>query len=107
MKKIKLVEFTKFLGCIIDQKFTWQRHISYVSLKISKSLYALRQVKYKLPRDTLVALYYSLVYSHLTYCNIMWGCASTTVLQELLLLQNLAVRIITKSKLFISHFSSI
>jgi len=82
-ERIKQVEFTKFLGVIIDQKFTWQRHISYVSLKISKSLYALRHVKFKLPRKSLVALYYSIIYPHLTYCNIMWGCASVTVLQEL------------------------
>src|ERR1700730_12867913 len=96
-ERIKQVEFTKFLGVIIDQKFTWQRHISYVSLKISKSLYALRQVKFKLPRKSLVALYYSIIYPHLTYCNIMWGCASVTVLQELLLLQKRAIRITNKS----------
>jgi len=105
-ERIKQVEFTKFLGVIIDQKFTWQRHISYVSLKVSKSLYALRQVKFKLPRETLLALYYSLVYSHLTYCNMIWGCASPTVLQELLLLQKRAIRIINKSS-YLSHTSPI
>ena len=105
-ERIKQVEFTIFLGVIIDQKFTWQRHISYVSIKISKSLYALRQVKFKLPRKSLVALYYSIIYPHLTYCNIMWGCASVTILQELLLLQKRAIRTINKSS-YLAHTAPI
>ena len=84
----------------------WQRHSSYVSLKVSKSLYALRQVKFKLPGKTLVALFYSNFYSHLTYCNIMWGCASVTILHELLVLQKRASRIINKSD-YLSHTSPI
>ena len=66
----------------------------------------MRQVKFKLPTKTLVALYYSLVYPHLNYCNIMWGCASPTVLQELLLLQKRAIRIINKSS-YLSHTAPI
>jgi len=53
-----------------------------------------------------VALYYSIVYPHLIYCNIMWGCASVTVLQELLFLQKRAIRIINKSS-YLAHTSPI
>lgn len=95
--KIAQVEFTKFLGVIIDKKFTWKHHIAHVSLKISKSLYALRQLKYKLPKKTLLSLYFSLVYSHLSYCNIVWGSASASNQTELFLLQKRAIRIISKS----------
>ena len=105
-ERIKQVEFTKFLGVIIDQKFTWQRHISHVSLKVSKSLYALRQVKFKLPRESLLLLYYSLVHSHLNYCNIIWGNASSSTLRELLLLQKRAIRIVNKSS-YLSHTAPI
>ena len=104
--RIEQVEYTKFLGIIIDKRFTWQRHISSVTLKVSKSLYALTRLKFKLPRHTLVILYSSLVFSHLSYCNIMWGCASTSALQELLVLQKRAIRIINKSN-YLSHTSPI
>ena len=35
---ISRVETTKFLGVIIDEKLKWQHHISYVALKLAKSL---------------------------------------------------------------------
>ena len=35
---ISRVETTKFLGVIIDEKLKWQRHTSYVALKLAKSL---------------------------------------------------------------------
>ena len=47
------VEFTKFLGVIFDKKLTWQRHVSYISNKIARSLYVLNRLKYKLPINAL------------------------------------------------------
>src|SRR5690349_2218320 len=71
---ISSVEFTQFLGIIIDHKLSWQRHVTYISLKISKFLYVLWRLKFKLPKNCLLSLYYSLVYPHLNYCIIVWGC---------------------------------
>ena len=90
------VEYTKFLRVFIDKKLTWQRHITYISTKISRSLYVLNRLKFKLPTNALFSLYYSLIYPHLIYCNILWGCAAKSVLNELFLLQKRAVRIINK-----------
>ena len=47
--------------------------------------------------DTLIVLYYSLIYSFLNYCSITWGNTYSTTLQPLTLLQKRAVRIITFS----------
>ena len=47
---ISRMDHTKFLGVIIDHKLTWQRHIDYIALKISKSLSVLSRLKYKLPK---------------------------------------------------------
>ena len=103
---ISKVEFTKFLGVIIDQKLTWKQHISYLALKLSKSIGILNRLKYKLPKRCLLTLYYSLVYPHLTYCNIIWGGACKTILKDLEVLQKRAVRIIAKSN-YLSHTSNI
>jgi len=93
-ENISRVDYTKFLGVIIDNKLTWQRHVDYIALKISKSLSVLSRLKYKLPKSCLLTLYYCLVYPQLNYCTIIWGCASKTLINKLLLLQKRAVRII-------------
>jgi len=38
-----------------------------------------------------------MIHCHLTYCNILWGCAATATLHKLMILQNRAVRLITRS----------
>jgi hypothetical protein len=96
------VEYTKFLGVIIDKKLTWQRHVTYISNKIAKSLYVLNRLKHKLPSYALCSLYYSLIYPHLIYCIILWGCAAKSILNELLILQKRAVRILNKCP-YLSH----
>ena len=88
------VDNTKFLGVLVDQKFTWKRHVLYISSKISRTLYLLNRLKYKLSQSSLLSLYNSLVYPQLNYCNILWGCASKSVLNHLVLLQKRAIRII-------------
>ena len=95
-------EYTKFLGVIIDKKLTWQRHVTHISNKIAKSLYVLNRLKYKLPSYALCSLYYSLIYPHLVYCIILWGCAAKSLLNELLILQKRAVRILNKCP-YLSH----
>ena len=39
-----------------------------------------------------------MMYPYLTYCNIVWGTASASTLQRLVVLQNRAVRLVTRSK---------
>ena len=78
------VNQTKFLGVMIDQKFTWSHHITYISAKISKSLYILNRLRNKLNSESLLSIYYSLV--HHSYCNILWGGAFKSVMHDLFLL---------------------
>ena len=50
-------------------------------------------------RSTMIVfkcLYYSLIYSHLSYCTVSWGCTYLTKLNCLLLLQKSLLRIITQ-----------
>jgi len=52
------------------------------------------RLKRKLNKNCLITLYYSFVYPHLNYCIILWGSASKTTLNNLLLLQKRAARLI-------------
>jgi len=68
-----------------------------VALKLAKSLGILYRLKTKLPKSCLLTVYYSLIYPHLTYCNIVWGGAAKAIINELVVLQKRAIRIITNS----------
>jgi len=91
------VTSTKFLGVILDNKFTWKKHIDAVSNKISQQIGILKKVKYKLSQVSLKMLYDSFIQSHLYYCTIMWGAAYNTNLIHLQSLQKQAIRVITFS----------
>ena len=79
-QKIEQVLSTKFLGVWVDSKLTWQQHIDHVSMKISKALYLLNRIKHKVPKSSLLSLYYSIIYPHFNYCVIVWGAASKTLI---------------------------
>ena len=95
---LEQVEHTKFLGIFVDAKLNWKKHIEYIAMKISKGLGALGRVRNILPQNALLMLHNTMVYPYLTYCNIVWGTASASTLQRLVVLQNRAVRLVTRSK---------
>ena len=85
---------TKFLGMHIDDSFSWKNHIVYVNSKMSRALFAIKQVKNILPCETLKTLYYTLVHPHLSYGLLAWGNASNSFTNKTFLLQKRSLRII-------------
>lgn len=91
------MESTKFLGVYIDQHFTWKTHINVISKKIAKSIGLIYRASFYLHKNSLLSLYYVLIYPYLTYCNLIWASTYITNLQQVYLLQKRVVRLITKS----------
>ena len=104
---IHLVTCTKFLGIYIDEDLEWSAHIDHVAKKISSGCYAIRSAKHLLSAENLRALYFSLVHSHLSYGNMVWGSAYQFKLKRLVQLQNKCVRHICKLSYNESTSSSI
>ena len=90
----------KFLGVHLDEKLNWKNHITTVSNKINRGIFALNQVKNILPFDSLRTLYYTLIHSHMIYCLEVWGNSSS--MNKIVKLQKRAIRIIHK-KSYRSH----
>ena len=65
---ITCVTTTKFLGVIIDHKFKWNDHITYVKSKISKSIGILYKILRFLDMSTLIKMYHSFVFPYLISC---------------------------------------
>ena len=56
----------------------------------------LHKVKQLLSTESLVTVYYIMIYSYLHYCNAVWGMANVTTLKPLQILQIRVIRIIRK-----------
>ena len=97
---------TTFLGVVIDNKLTWKYHIKHISNKISKSIAILRILRFSFPKHILRMIYMSLIFSHINYCNIIWGSACNSTLEPLFRLQKKAIRLISNSH-YLEHTAPI
>ena len=77
---VKRVYKAKYSGIVIDDKLTWKDHIDYVSLKIKRNLGIMKRVRNK---ESLIALYRTMVEPYLRYCNNIWGKCSATLIGKL------------------------
>ena len=93
--RIQEVKETKFLGVIIDNKLKWSAHITYISKKIFKGIGIILKARKVFNMETLLSLYHTFVYPYLSYCIHVWGKAYNTHLNDLIVLQNKAMRIIS------------
>ena len=88
----------KFLGIIIDESLSWKPQLSSINSKISRAIFAIKQVKFTLPLDSLRTLYYALIHPHLIYGLLAWGNANLNLLHKTDILQKRALRTIHNKK---------
>ena len=89
---------TKFLGVIIDDKLSWQPHISSLVKKLSSSTGILNRIKDCVPEDIHKDLYHTLFESHLAYGITVWGGVSNNKLLPLFRVQKKCMRILFGDK---------
>ena len=70
--QLKECDSYKYLGIFIDKNLTWQAHVQYISIKISKACGALSKLRHCVSIDTLINVYYALVHSYLRYGIFVW-----------------------------------
>ena len=77
-KKIHEVSHYTHLGVTLFSNLSWREHILNIYEKASKRLNVLKGIKYQVGRDTLKALYKSLVRPLMEYADVVWnGCSDT------------------------------
>ena len=99
---LKFCTSTKSLGVFFDSRLSFIEHTDHIVSKISKNVGIFCKLKHLLPEDSLINLYYALVYPYLIYCILIWGGTYPTHLNKILLKQKKVVRIITKSR-YLAH----
>ncbi len=85
----------KLLGVYVDEHLTFDYHTNHITSKLNRSLYCISKVKHFLPPPALRSLYFALFHSHLSYCPTITGCASTSNITKITLLQKKSIRIIS------------
>ena len=82
----------KFLGVQLDNKLTWEKHANFICNKVSKNIFLLRGLVNCVSRTTILAAYYGLIHSVITYAILVWGHSSHT--SAVFAIQRKAVRVI-------------
>ena len=86
--------FVKYLGVLIDSNLSWKSHVDYISLKISKTIGIISQLRHFIPSPILLDIYRVLIYPYISYGLVVWGQTSKTNLKKILILQKQALRLI-------------
>jgi len=73
---ITLVEKAKFLGVIVDDKLNFKAHVQHVIRSVSRSIGMINRMSTIAPPRIKKTLYYSLVYSRVSYGIVAWGRGS-------------------------------
>ncbi len=68
--------------------------MKFITTKIARSLFIMKQVKHFLPYESLRTLYFTLIHPYLSYGITIWGSASSDVTPRTVILQKRAVRTI-------------
>ena len=88
---ISIADSVRYLGITIDNKLTWDKHISTTCKKFSSKLGALKRMKF-LPTNVLEEIYYKTVISGITYCISVWWNCSIALFQKLETIHSRAAR---------------
>ncbi|KAG8327444.1 hypothetical protein J6590_108236 [Homalodisca vitripennis] len=92
---IESITEIKILGIIVDNKLTWTPQIESMCTKLAKVIYLLKSLSSMLPLQYLRIVYFAFFHSVICYGVLLWGNSSHV--NNILLLQKKAIRIVTKS----------
>ena len=95
--KVNAVNYSSFLGVILDSDMSWFHHIQYINNKIPKVLGIMSKARKVFKETTLQTLYNSLIYPYLSYCVEVWGTADETKISSLVKVQKKALRMIVSA----------
>ena len=90
-----LTDSTKLLGIMIDSSLNWKKHVEYVSTKLARITYLMRNLRYIMPLSNLIQIYFSLFESHIRYGLFLWG--NCTKIDIILKQQKAILRIFNNS----------
>ena len=81
-KVLNFVTETKCLGLvIIDNQLSWHSQVELICKTYGQKVNQLKRLKY-LTKDTLQSIFFTSIIPAVTYCNLVWGTCSPSLLNE-------------------------
>ncbi len=88
----------KYLGLIVDEKFSWAEHINQLCLKLSQVAGVLFKIRSLLTKEAMMLVYHGLVGSKLRYGLVCWATANKFLLNKINVVHNTIITYLTFSK---------
>ena len=85
-------QVARFLGVSIDERLTWDYHISAIKTKMSCYIGILYKLKTIVPLAIRKTIYHSFVQSHINYCSLVWGLGKKSKIETIFTVQKKAIR---------------
>ena len=82
------------MGVTLDSKLTFESHIKILETNLSKAVGIVCELKFVLPKDALIKLYYALFHPNLLYGLVIWRATYPTYLMRISILQNKVVKLV-------------
>lgn len=93
---IEVVDTTKYLGVLIDNKMNFRNHALTVITKLSKKINYFRRVSQNLNLQSRLTVFKSIIAPHMQYCPTILFYLDSTYIQDIQKLQNKGMRSILK-----------
>lgn len=90
--KIERVESQKFLGVIVDDKFSFNEQFKNLMNKLTQVCRVLSIIKHHLPREMLLDFFNGHFMSHIYYCSFIYAKLSSEQILRLQRLQNRCIK---------------
>ena len=81
---IERVNYTKYLGIIVDEFITFKEHINHLVNKLKQYCGIFYKFRSRLPKKCLRTIYFAMIHSHLNYGVAIYGNTTTSQLEPLL-----------------------
>ena len=88
----------KYLGLLVDEKFSWSNHIDEICSKLSQMAGVIFKIRTLLTKEALMLVYHALVGSKLRYGLICWATAAQSLLNKVNVAHNKIITYMAFSK---------
>ena len=94
---LTLTKSVTYLGIEIDKTLSWSNQTEVLAKKLSRTNGILFKLRYYIPTETLISIYYSLFQSYVLYGSTIWCYTSQKNIMKIFFLQKRCMRLITFS----------
>jgi len=91
--RLKPSQSVKYLGVYLDDNLSWDFHIKELSKKLCRTNGIISKLRHYVPKSTLLLIYYSLFYSHISYGISVWSLTTQKNINVIWNLQKKCVRL--------------